>query len=741
MTQNQEDSGPEIASVAREVLAEPHTAHDPSLDFVEDDDPKVGHPDARYPLFNRELSWLSFNDRVLQEAADPAVPLFERLNFLAIFSSNLDEFFRVRVAYWRTLLRLKKKKVRKLSVNPARLLREILNVVQGQQERFGEVFRAQIVPEVEKYGIALIDESAVSPKQGEFLRSFFQESLEPRLRPVTLSSTAAPFLEDRGLYLVVELWPEESISLTAEKPSYALVDVPTPPLDRFVELPAEGEQHVVMFLDDVIRYNLPALFPGYGVGGAYAVKLSRDAELYIEDEFSGDIVDAIRKSLKKRETGPPSRFLYDLQASYALVAYLKEVFGLQDEDLVIGGRYHNLDDLRNFPRFGLEGLSYPPWPPLPHGELQSAGPIFDAMAERDRLLYFPYHSYEYVVRFLSEAAADPTVEEIWLTVYRVSRESAVLGAVLEAAERGKKVRVFVEVQARFDEAANLLWAERLERAGVVTMYSIPGIKVHAKMGLVVRREAGERRLYAYLSTGNFHETTARFYSDFGLLTADPRLTRDVEEVLRYLAGEVEQPTVEHLLVAPFTLRDMCYQLLEEEAEATRQGLASGITLKMNALEDEEIIRRLYDASRAGVPIQLIIRGICCLVPGAEGLSDSVTARSILDRYLEHARVYAFMNGGEEKIYLSSADWMHRNLSRRVEVAFPLYDPEVRKQVRAILHIQLTDNVRARQLDARQSNPYARDNGPPVRAQQATRRMIASNYVASLLSGGTGRAAP
>ena len=694
--------------------------------------------EGRFPLFNRELSWLSFNGRVLQEAADSSVPLFERLNFLAIFSSNLDEFFRVRVAYWRTLLRLKKKKVRKLSVNPLRLLREILKVVQGQQERFGEVFRGQILPELERHGIFLVSENAVSARQGEFLRRFFQETVLPHLTPLTLDVDAPPFLEDRAIYLLVELWPEETISLAPEKPQYALVEVPSRPLDRFVVLPADGDRHVVMFLDDVIRYNLPSLFPGYEVGGSYAVKLSRDAELYIEDEFSGDIVEAIRKSLKKRETGPPSRFLYDLQASYALVAYLQEVFKLQDEDLVLGGRYHNLDDLRDFPRFELEGLSYPPWPPLPYGDLDAAPRIFDAMLERDRLLHFPYHSYEYVVRFLSEAAADPDVEEIWLTVYRVSRESAVLNALLEAAEQGKKVRVFVEVQARFDEAANLRWAERLEEAGVITMYSIPGIKVHAKLAMVARREHGERRLYTYLSTGNFNESTARFYADFGLLTADPRLTKDVEEVLRYLVGEIEEPVFSHLLVAPFTFRETCYRFLDQEVAAAREGRPSGITLKMNALEDEEIIGRLYQASAAGVPIQLVIRGICCLVPGLDGLSETVRARSIVDRYLEHGRVYSFHNGGDERLYLASGDWMYRNLSQRVEVAFPIYDPDVRKQIRTVLDLQLTDNVRARVLDERQSNPYARDGGAPVRAQEATRRLIASNYVSSILSGSGGR---
>ena len=699
---------------------------DPLLELpLDDPDPVEETGRERLPMVNRELSWLSFNGRVLQEAMDPSVPLFERLNFLSIFSSNLDEFFRVRVAHWRSLLRLKKKTVKKLSVSPSRLLREIHRVVQGQQEQFGEVFRGQILPDLERRGIFLVNESAVTARQGEFLRRFFRETVLPYVQPVTLDGRTVPFLADRGVYLVVELWPEYSIALAAAKPLYALVEVPAPPLERFVTLPAEGDRHVVMFLDDVVRYNLPSLFPGYEVGGAYAVKLSRDAGLYIEDEFSGDVVQAIRKSLRKREVGPPSRFLYDLQASWALVSYLKEVFLLEDEDLVLGGRYHNLHDLREFPRFGMDDLSYEPWHPVPHPVLEGVPSVLDAVAEQDHVLHFPYQRYEYVVRFLTEAARDADVEEIWLTVYRVSRDSAVLGALLDAAERGKKVRVFVEVQARFDEESNLDWAERLERAGVVTIYSIPGIKVHAKLALVVRREEGERRLYTYLGTGNFNETTAHFYADFGVFTTDPRLTREVEAVLQYLAGELEEPSFEHLLVAPFTLRGACYELIEREAQAAREGRPSGITLKMNALEDEDIIARLYEASRAGVPIRLVIRGICCMVPAVEGLSESVEARSVVDRYLEHARIYVFHNGGEEKVYLASADWMTRNLSHRVEVAFPVYDPEVRRQVRAVLDLQLADNTRARILDAHQANRYARDPGDPVRAQEATRAMVAA----------------
>ena len=678
------------------------------------------------PMVNRELSWIAFNGRVLEEAMDPSVPLFERLNFLAIFSSNLDEFFRVRVASLRALLRLKKKDVRKLPVNPSRLLREIHVAVQSHQELFGAIFRGSILPDLQRRGITLVDESGVTPSQARFLRAFFQSRVREALNPVLLDPEQTPlFLKDRAIYLVVELWPTHSGGLYGASARYGLVEVPSPPLDRFVSLPdTKRGRRAVMFLDDVVRLHLNELFPGFDVGGAYAVKLSRDAELYVDDEFSGDIVAAIKKSLQKRATGLPSRFLYDLKASYALVSFLKERFGLEDEDLVAGGRYHNLHDLGNFPRDGRRRLAYPAWPPAAHPELERAPSLIAATADRDHVLHFPYQSYDYVIRFLTEAARDPDVEELYLTVYRVSRESPVLSALLEAAELGKKVRVFVEVQARFDEEANLVWAERLERAGVVTMYSLPGIKVHAKLALVVRREAGKRRLYSYLATGNFNERTARQYTDLGLLTADPRITRDVERVFRYLSGKLKAPVFRHLLVAPFNMREGIARMIEREIHAATKGRPSGMSLKMNALEDDDVIAQLYDASRAEVPIDLVVRGICCLVPGQKDYSETITVRAIVDRYLEHSRIWVFHDGGEERIYMASADWMTRNLSHRVEVAVPLYDPEVRRQVRRMLDFQLKDDTKAR-VSGRRAPRRRAGAGSRVRAQEAARRFVRS----------------
>ena len=677
-------------------------------------------------FIDRELSWTAFNERVLQEAEDERNPLFERLTFLAIFSSNLDEFFRVRVASLRTLLRLKKKKLGRLRIQPNRLLHEILQSVSAQQQRLGEIFRGQILPALERAGIFLVNEGGVTPRQGEFLRSFFRDEVAAHIDPIMLDTDdGPPFLENRSVYFVVELWPEEPIALSIEKPKYALVEVPTEELSRFVVLPADGERRVVMFLDDVIRFNLPSLFPGWDVGEAYAIKLTRDAELYIEDEFAGDLVEAIRSALTKRDRGVPSRFLYDLQASYAMVSFLKDVFGLEDEDLVLGGRYHNLHDLADFPKFGLDELSFDPWPPLPHPGLSAFDSLLEAIRIKDRLLHFPYQSYEYVVRFLLESAEDVEVEEIWLTVYRVTSDSKVLTALLKAAEQGKKVRVFVEVQARFDEATNLGWVERLEQAGILTIYSIPGLKVHAKAALVVRREGRERHLYAYLGTGNFNEKTARYYTDWGLLTADPRLTTDVESIFHYLAGEVAEPAFEHCLVAPFNLRTRIYELIDDEIRAAEDSRTCGIIAKMNGLQDLEMIEKLYEAARAGVPIQLVVRGICCLVPGIAGQSEGIEVRSILDRYLEHGRAFVFHADGEERIYLASADWMHRNLSQRVENAFPVYDEDARAQIREALEIQLADNVKARIIDARQSNAYVSQNvgQPAIRTQNETRKMV------------------
>ena len=683
----------------------------------------VSSTEVRY--VNRELSWLSFNERVLQEAESPTVPLFERLKFLAIFSSNLDEFFRVRVASLRSLLSLRKKKGKKRRLDPTGLLREIPDVALAQQERFGRVFREQILPGLSEAGIDLVDELAVPDEYRSTLEDYFIEHVEPLLEPTYLEDVGEPmFLKDQTVYLVVELQPVQDIAVGSARPRLGLVEVPSPPLPRFIAIPAPGDRRYVVFLDDVIRHNLPRVFPGQVAAGAYAVKVSRDADLYLDDEFDQGLKQAIKKSLRKRDTGIPIRFLYDMRSPHVMVNRLKACLGLQEEDLILGGRYHNLHDLFGLPVGEAPEHQDPPLQPLAHPELEGAPNLFDVVSEKDRLLHFPYQSYGYVVRLLEEAAADPAVDAIWISLYRVAQDSAVVRALIEAARNGKEVSAFVEVQARFDEELNLEWAEQMERAGVRTLYGRKGIKVHAKLALIRRREGDVSRLYAFLATGNFNEKTARIYADHGLLTADERLTEEVYRVFRILDGEEVEPAFEHLLVAPSDLRDSFNSLIDAEIEAARAGRASGITAKMNSLQDRGIIDRLYDASAAGVPIQLVIRGIYCLRPGVGELSETIEGRSILDRFLEHSRMYLFHAGGAEALYLASADWMTRNLNRRVEVAFPIYDPDLRAELRHVLALQLADNTKARILDGDQSNRFVTaDDSPSVRSQIDTYRYL------------------
>ncbi len=694
-------------------------------------------PDSEIDRFtDRELSWLSFNERVLQEADDPSVPLFERLKFLAIFSSNLDEFFRVRVAALRSLVLLKKKKVRKLPIKPAKLVDRIHRVVHLQQQRFGAVFRLGILPALETLGIHLVQGHELTGDQQTYLRRYFDRYVRPLLEPSVLGAGDSPFLKDHTVYLVAELWQGRRVLVGPEPPALAVVEVPSPPLPRFVSLPKEDGRRRVMFLDDVIRFCLPSLFPDHQLGEAYAVKVSRDADLHLDEEFSGSLRDAIAKSLKKRDSGMPIRFLYDQSAPHTMVRALKDFLRLAEEDLFPGGRYHNLHDLSSFPVEGDPKHSYPALAPLPHPTLAGPASIFETVAAKDRLLHFPYQSYGHLVDFLRQASEDASVDEIWISLYRVADDSEVVNALIEAARRGKTVSAFVEVQARFDERANLEWAERMEAAGIRTLHGSLAIKVHAKLALVRRKEEGGDELYAALATGNFNEKTARIYCDHALLTADPRLTEEVRRVFGILTGEVDRSVAfDHLLVAPFHLRDGLERLIDAEIEAAQAGRPAGIVAKMNSLEDGRMITVLYRASRAGVPIRLILRGICCLIPGVEGMSDTIVARSIVDRFLEHSRIFLFHHGGEERLYLASADWMGRNLNRRVEVAFPIYDPEVHREIMSVLRYQLLDDQKARVIEESQENRYVKKgDGPPIQCQIDTYR-----YLEGLLEGSAGEA--
>ena len=686
------------------------------------------------PYIHRDISWLMFNYRVLQEAMDPEVPLFERIKFLAIYSSNLDEFFRVRMANHRNLLRVGKKTKRELGTPPKLIVREIQRIVNKQQQVFSRIFEKQIIPELAKHHIRILRRLDLNAEQREYVESYFRDRVLPFVQPMLLvGKKIRPFLNSSSLYLAVNMRSREDAAAPSE---YAIVKIPSDPgqLPRFAELPAPEGQHHIILLDDIVRHNISWMFPGYDILDTYSIKLTRDAELYIDEEQLSvpELVNKIRENLAKRQVGPPSRFVYDREMPREMLRYLMEVFELDRYDLLREGRYHNNSDFFKFPDFGLTHLKNKPLPPAPYRPLEDIRDIFKAIRERDHLLFPPYHAYDSVLRFFEDAADDPSVTEIQIIQYRVARNSQIMQTLMDARSRGKAVFTFVEAKARFDEEANLNWGEKLRKADVEVGYSIPGIKVHAKLALVRRLEEGRPRLYAYLATGNFNEDTAKVYTDLGLFTADERLTNEVARIFAILkdlsnhktkpSEKIALPTANfgHLLVGKYNLRSGLEVLIDFEIQQAKAGHPASMILKMNSLEDSVMIRKLYEASQAGVKIQLIIRGICCLSPGVKGLSDNIEAISIVDRYLEHARVFVFHHAGEELVYLSSADWMVRNLTYRIETAFPIYDKNLKTEIRNYLRIQLNDNVKARLLDADLSNAYAKnENDHPIRSQLET----------------------
>lgn len=670
------------------------------------------------PYIHRDISWLSFNYRVLQEAKDPKVPLLERIRFLAIYSNNLDEFFRVRVANHRNLLRVGRKTREKIEDDPKTILKEITRIVNAQQEEFSQIFEKQILPELARHHVFLRRRLELNRIQKSFVERYFREHMLPFVQPVLLlKGKIRPFLNNAALYMVVHLQDREDNSKQV-----AIVKIPSDHLPRFIELPSSSPRRKeLIMLDDIVRHNLSQMFPGYDILDAYSIKLTRDAELYIDDEYSGDLLQKIRNSLAKRQVGPPSRFVYDREMPRELLDFLVETFDLRKEDLLVEGRYHNNFDFFFFPDFGLEHLKLHPLPPLPLHEIDDEPDIFAAIRKQDHLIYPPYHSYDPVVRFFQEAARDPAVTHIKITQYRVAKRSQIMNALMQAVDAGKQVFVFIEVKARFDEEANLRWGERLEAAGVKVAYSLPGVKVHAKMALVRREEPGGARMYTYLSTGNFHEGTAQVYCDFGLFSADPRLTSEVGRLFTFLETGIRPlEPFQHLWVGQFNLRSRLERLIDREIAHARLGKPASITLKVNSIQDPAIIAHVYEASRAGVKIRLIVRGICSLVPGVPGWSEHIEAISIVDRYLEHARTFIFENAGQPEYYLSSADLMTRNLSFRIETVFPVYEPEVQQLIRDIIELQWADNIKARLIDAEGSNTYRRNSTEiAVQSQEET----------------------
>jgi len=641
----------------------------------------------------RDLSWLSFNHRVLQEAKDPSVPLYERIKFLAIYSSNLDEFFRVRVASLRSFKKLKKKTRKKLvAIKPKKELKKIQEIVDQQQSEFGQTFRTEILPALSKNGISLIQESEFDINQMAFAKKYFNEKILPNIESVFLKKDGAePFLKGKGLYFIVQFKDEDQ--------NLAVVNIPSETLPRFIVFPENKTNHYITFLDEIVRYNLPTLFKNLEVVDAYAIKVSRDAALYIDDEYSGDLIDKIRKSLDKRNIGTPTRFLFDSAMSHKVLEQVQQIFQLTKSDLIPGARYHNFNDFFTFPDpTNNPQLHDPKTPPLNHAGFDQYDRMMDALLERDFMLHFPYQSYDYVPKLIREAAADKTVVSVKITLYRVAAKSEVTQALLYALERGKKVTVFIEAKARFDEQSNLYWGDQLKEAGAHVLYSYPGIKVHTKLLLITTQKESIPKHYTYLGTGNFNEKTAKLYGDHALFTTDIRLGNEVEQVFDILERKIIIPKNKHLFIAPFNLRKNFIQLIDREIDFAKAGKKAYLILKMNSLEDPGMIDKLYEASRAGVRIKMIVRGICCLVPGVEGMSENIEVISIIDQFLEHARIYIFGNGDKEIMFTASADWMTRNLDRRIEVAIPIYDPAVYQELREIINIQLSDNSKARYIN-------------------------------------------
>ncbi len=652
-------------------------------------------------------------------------PLLERLKFLAIYSNNLSEFFKVRVAHHKNLYRLKKKQKQELQIESKKVIKQILKMVHEQQLEFSNIFENQIVPELRQNGIKIRKRGELNKQQIQFVSDYFRDHLLPYVQPILLlDNKIKPFLNSAALYLALELTDKESGDLR-----YALVQIPSDKINRIIVLPqVNPEIHEVIFLDDIVRQNISDIFPGFEIKNSFSIKLTRDADLYIDDEFSGDLIDKLKISLKKRKVGPPSRLVYDRNMPEAFLKYLMNVFELDNLDIISEGSYHNNFDLFKFPDFGKDYLKQEELPPLPYPPLENCDNIYDEIEKEDYLINMPFHSYESVIKFFEDAAVDKYVTEIKIVQYRVAGKSRIMNALKLAVENGKRVSAFIELKARFDEEANLKWVKELRGAGVKVYTSFPGIKVHCKVALVVRKIEGEIKKYAYLSSGNFHEGTAKLYSDFGLFTYDKRLTNDAVHVLEYLEKEIKPKYgFKHILVGQFNLRETLEEYIIKETELAKQGKKACIILKMNSLQEYNIIKLLYEASQAGVIIKLIVRGICSLVPGIDGISENITGVSILDRYLEHARVFIFGNDGDEKIFIGSADWMGRNLYRRVETVFPILDDKIKKIVKDVIEIQLKDNVKARYLDFDNLNKYKINDDDNVQSQIETYHYFATSY--------------
>ena len=646
------------------------------------------------------------------EADDCSLPVYERIRFLSIYASNLEEFYEVRVSEHRGDI-IRKNYVDEGAETSEERLENITREVNRQLQHFYKIFNEGILPELRRQNIFLYQNSEPADFHRDFVYNYFNEEVFPFLLPVTIQKGIRTFIRDRRLYLIVRMRNK-----VTDDPYYVLIKIPFSKVPRIIQLPSYNGMFYYMFVDDIIRANLHVIFPGFIIEGCYSIKISRDADIFIEDKGAGgykEIVEEIKVKVGKRKIGALCRFMYDKAMPTDMLDYVCESLSICDDDLIVGGRYMNLQDLIKLPNPVGPTLVRTVPSPLREPYLESSGTVFGAIIQRDVMLHFPYQSFDYLLRFLMEASFDPDVEEIKITQYRVAENSAVINSLISMAKNGKKVTVFVEFKARFDEENNVSTAEQMEQAGIKIIYSIPGLKVHAKVAVILRK--GDNKNFAYLSTGNFNEKTARIYSDMALLTCNEELIEDVNNLFYVLERHSFIPEFRHLLVARFNMLPEIVRMIDREIEHVKQGRKGYAILKMNSLHDKQMIDILYNASENGVVIDLIIRGICCLVPD-QPYSKNIRITRIVDMFLEHSRVWYFYNDGKEDLYLTSADWMRRNISRRIETAFPVLHPEIKKRIIDILNIQLQDNVKACRIDENLNNVYKRNNISPVRAQQA-----------------------
>ena len=677
----------------------------------------------KYSYIDREKSWLAFNARVLQEASDDNVPLLDRFRFLGIFSNNLDEFFRVRFAAIRRLSLSGETGEKVLGgITAQQLVKDITEIVIQQQSESLRILKI-IEKKLEKENIFIINENQVSKEQQNFIKDYFIQKVSPALVTIILNDLAEfPTLKDTSGYLAVKLVMKSSSASKIQETRYAVIEIPKS-INRFVVLPSNDEKHYIILLDDVIRYNLSSLFNifDYKSVTAHMIKITRDAQLDIDSDMSKSMLEKIATSVKDRRIGEPVRFVYDKSIGKDTLKFFLSNMGIDSSDSIIpGGRYHNRRDYMDFPNLGRFDLLYTPKTPLPVDGLSLDGSILNKIAKKDYLVNAPYQSFSYIIKFLREAALDPNVTAIKITLYRLSKNSQVISSLINAAKNGKKVTVQIELQARFDEASNISYAEQMQTEGIELIFGIKGLKVHSKICVIDRIEGGKLVRYGMISTGNFNESTAKVYTDVTLFTSHQQILKDVIKIFDFFEVNYRVHRYKHLIVSPHYTRSKFYKLIDREIANANAGKIAFIKLKMNSLSDYAIIDKLYDASNAGVKIQLQIRGICCLIPGKIGMSENIEAISIVDNFLEHSRVYIFGNEGNPEVFISSADFMRRNLDGRVEVTCPIYDNKIRQELIDTFDIGWKGNVKARFHSENFENKYrSRGNNPTFRAQSET----------------------